>query len=253
MAAWLPILTFHDIDDHPSVISTPRSLFRRAMARLNERGYRTLTLLEAADYLRRGEPFPSRYLVITFDDGYQSAYNEVFPVLRRYGMSATVFLAVGESAGREHRVQLPPFDGREMLTWSQIREMHAWGVAFGAHTLTHPDLTCLSDGRVEKEVRDSKAIIEDNLGSSVLSFAYPKGRYDDRVRGTVQQHFLCACSDKLGLLTQRSDPYALQRVDAYYLRTDRSLGLMFTSLFPWYISLRSGPRRTRRALQLRRK
>lgn len=48
------------------------------------------------DCPRQGKPFPERSFVITFDDGYQSVFNEAFPVLQRYGMSATVFLTVGE-------------------------------------------------------------------------------------------------------------------------------------------------------------
>lgn len=94
MTVSLPILTFHALDEGPSVISFSPRLFRRGMARLHDSGYRTLSLLEAVDRLRRGAPFPNRPFVITFDDGYQSVYAEAFPVLQRYGMSATVFLSV---------------------------------------------------------------------------------------------------------------------------------------------------------------
>ena len=70
MVASLPILTFHTLDDQPSIISFPPSLFRRAMPRLHESGFQTLGLLEAVDMMRREVPFPPRSLVITFDDGY---------------------------------------------------------------------------------------------------------------------------------------------------------------------------------------
>ena len=96
MSAWLPILTFHAIDDRPSVISLAPEVFRRGMAKLSKNGYRTLSLLETVDCLQRETPFPDRSLVITFDDGFHSVYKEAFPVLQRYGMSATVFLTVGE-------------------------------------------------------------------------------------------------------------------------------------------------------------
>jgi peptidoglycan/xylan/chitin deacetylase (PgdA/CDA1 family) len=155
-----------------------------------------------------------------------------------------------------------------MLAWREMREMQHSGINFGAHTLTHPDLTRLPFDRVQAEVCDSKAIIEDALGAPVACFAYPYGRYDHRSREIAWQHFACACSDKLGLVAAGSDPYALERVDAYYLRTDRLFDpyalervdayylrtdrlfdVILTGLFPWYIRARSIPRRIRRAFQ----
>ena len=246
MATQLPILTFHAIDNQRSVISILPQVFRHGMARLHEGGYRTLSLLEVADCLRQGAPFPDHSFVITFDDGYQTVYDEAFSVLQHYDMSATVFLTVGERGAAGPAGRLPSLHGRSMLTWRQIREMQRSGIAFGAHTLTHPDLTGLPLDRIEAEVRGSKAIVEDALGAPVTCFAYPYGRHDHRSREIVRQHFACACSDRLGLVTAGSDPYALERVDAYYLRTDRLFGVMLTKLFPWYIRGRSIPRRLRR-------
>ena len=249
MASRLPILTFHAIDKRSSVISISPAVFQHAMARLHEGGYQTLRLVEAADYLRRGAPFPHRSFVITFDDGYQSAYEEAFPVLEGYGMSATVFLTVGEKRGAKSGGRLPSLTGRSMLSWEEIQEMQQSGIDFGAHTLSHPDLTRLSSEEVKAEVCDGKAIIEDALSAPVPSFAYPYGRYNDQVRNMVREHVGCACSDKLGLVSQGSDLYALERVDAFYLRTDRLFNLMLTRLFPWYIWACSVPRLVRRAFQ----
>ena len=252
MTVSLPILTFHALDDRPSVISFSPQVFRRGMARLYESGYQTLSLLEAVDYLHRAAPFPGRSFVITFDDGYQTVYDEAFPVLQRYGMSATVFLTVGEKETVKPAGRLPSLEGRSMLAWHEIQEMQRWGIDFGVHTLTHPDLTRLSFDQLETEVCDSKSIIEDALSVKAVSFAYPYGYYDRRSREIVRQHFACACSVKLGLITARSDLYTLERVDAYYLRTDRLFDVMLTRLFPWYIRVRSIPRRIRRVVQFRR-
>jgi peptidoglycan/xylan/chitin deacetylase (PgdA/CDA1 family) len=108
--------------------------------------------------------------------------------------------------------------------------------------------TRLAGGQAETEVRESKEIIEGALGVPVDCFAYPYGRYDERSRDIVRQHFACACSDRLGFCTVDSDPYAIERVDAYYLRTERLFDLMPTRWFPWYIRARSIPRRIRRAV-----
>lgn len=178
MANSLPMLTFHALDDRPSVISFSPRVFRRGIAKLHENGYQTLSLLEAVDCLCRGASFPDRSFAITFDDGYQSVYDEAFPVLQRYGMSATVFLTVGEKRTAGSSRRFPSLEGRSMLNWGEIREMDRWGIDFGAHTLTHPNLTRLPLDAVKAEVCDSREIIEDALSAPVTSFAYPYGCYD---------------------------------------------------------------------------
>jgi peptidoglycan/xylan/chitin deacetylase (PgdA/CDA1 family) len=236
MVVQLPILTFHAIEEQSSVISFPPELFRRGMGKLHENGYRTISLLEAVDRLNSKKLFPERSFVITFDDGYQSLYQEAFPVLKRYGFSATVFLTVGAQETMDTR--LPSLEGRSMLTWQEIREMQRGRIEIGAHTCTHPDMTRLPIEQVRSEIMDSKVILEDTLGVSISSFAYPYGRYDPRIQEIMKQFFICACSDQLGQMSSNSNPYALERVDAYYLRTDRLFDIMLTKMFPIYLHAR---------------
>jgi peptidoglycan/xylan/chitin deacetylase (PgdA/CDA1 family) len=160
----LPILTFHALADETAVTSFSPRVFRRSMARLHENGYRSLSLTDAADCLRNQQPLPRRSFVITFDDGYASVYEEGLPVLRDYGMCATIFLTVGEAPSAESAGRLLSLSGRSMLSWREIREMSKIGIQFGAHTLTHPDLTRLPVDRVATEICRSKAVIEDALG-----------------------------------------------------------------------------------------
>ncbi len=251
MAADFPILTFHSVDERDSIISFPPRLFQRAMARLHESGYRTLNFPELIDYLKHGDPFPERSFLITFDDGYRSVYEQVFPILERYGFSATIFLAVGKDSNSAESKRLPSMCERDMLSWREIREMHGYGLEFGAHTLTHPDLTRLPSNQVEYEIRDSKAVIEEALGVPVPSFAYPYGRYDDRCRDIVSRHFVCACSDRLGLVRPSSDSYAVERVDTYYLRSEKLFTSLFAGWFPYYVWARAVPRQFRRAVELK--
>lgn len=249
MAASLPVLTFHALDDSLSVIACAPNTFRAGTTALHETGHRALPLLEALDCLTRSRSFPDRSFAITFDDGFESVYTHSFPILQQYGWAATVFLTVGPHGRRTGSERLPSLGGRAMLSWDEIREMQRGGITFGAHTLTHPDLTRVPTARVEAEVRDSKSIIEDALGTAVATFAYPFGRYDRRCRDIVRGHFACACADTLGLLRPHSDIYAMERVDAYYLRTARLFAIMPTRWFPLYVRARSVPRGMRRAIR----
>jgi peptidoglycan/xylan/chitin deacetylase (PgdA/CDA1 family) len=79
---------------------------------------------------------------------------------------------------------------------------------------------------LEKEVIGSKVEIEDRLGGTVDSFAYPYGHFDPRVLTLVREHFTAACTTDLAFVRAGSNPWCLERVDAYYLRS---------RLFPRYL------------------
>ena len=117
----------------------------------------------------RASAHPAEKLVgITFDDGYQDFHTIAFPILSRYGYSATVFLPtayIGEPSRQ--------FKGAECLTWSQVRELRKAGVEFGSHTVTHPQLRGVSTEQMRMEVGRSKDDIEEKLGERVEAFAYP--------------------------------------------------------------------------------
>jgi peptidoglycan/xylan/chitin deacetylase (PgdA/CDA1 family) len=247
----IPILTFHALEDTTALIAFSPGLFRNLMIKLYDAGYRSFALMDAVRSIAGKRPFPERSFVITFDDGYESVYQHAFPVLQRLGFMATVFLTVDQHGERTDEQHLASLEQRRMLSWGQIREMERGGINFGAHTLTHPDLTRLPAEHARQEIIASKEIIQDALGKPVHSFAYPYGRYDEQSRRIVKEHFACACSDRLAVTTSASDLFALERVDAYYLRGPLSCRLMPTPLFDAYIKLRNVPRRIRRACQVR--
>ena len=70
------------------------------------------------------------------------------------------------------------------LTWDQVRELQAHGIEIGSHTCTHPRLVKLGADELAREVRESKARLEQQLQTEVRSFAYPHGQNVD-VSGAV--------------------------------------------------------------------
>ncbi len=200
----VPILMYHSIAEENESginpyfrIATSPSAFAAQMECLHRNGFAACSLAESIAQRESPGPCPHRSVVITFDDGYRNFYQDAFPILNRYGFSATVFLPtayIGESSLR--------FSGRPCMTWQEVRELHRQGIRFGSHTVTHPQLSSLNKEEMEREIGDSKLTIEDKLGCVVESFAYPfafpRTNRDFRIR---LRESLCRAGYRNGVCT----------------------------------------------------
>ena len=248
MTGFIPVLTFHSIDDGRAPTSFGPALFARGMETLALGGYRTISLAEAASLAAAKRPFPERSFVVTFDDGYKNVSESASPALAHHSFTATVFLTTGGGERTGDGDRLPALFGGEMLSWGEIRIMNDAGIDFGAHTMTHPDLTRISHEDAAREIVSSRDVIARAIGAPVTTFAYPYGRYDAAGLEIAAREFKCACSDELGLFTASSDLHAIPRVDAFYLRGERLFRLVGSPKLPLYILLRGIPRTLRRRL-----
>ncbi|MBI4589384.1 MAG: polysaccharide deacetylase family protein [Candidatus Rokubacteria bacterium] len=247
----LVILMYHSIDESGSVISVSPATFRHHMASLARDGFRVLALSTVAEHLRRGEAFPERSIAVTFDDGFVNTYTTGFPVLQKYGFSATVFLVTGHVG----RVNDWPSQPRQiprlpLLSWPQIEEMGRHGICFGAHSVSHPLLPAIPRREAEREIGESREAIEAYLQRPVEFFAYPYGRHDGGIRDVVASLFQGACSTRPGQVHARSDPWALGRLDVCYVARAPLFKLLSTPLLPSYLGLLRLLRSAREGLRL---
>ncbi|MGA2235107.1 MAG: polysaccharide deacetylase family protein [Terriglobales bacterium] len=180
---------YHGISDtlegkHPYFeTNTAPRLFAEQMRFLHENGYRTTDLAKALETIKAGIQV-ERQVVITFDDGYRNFYTHAFAVLMRYGFSATVFV-VTDITGEQRVCE----EGKEYMTWGEMREVQAHGIHIGSHTVTHPKLQTMAPAQVKYEIERSKEIIEDKLGVPLQSFSYPYAfpELDKRVVALVRE------------------------------------------------------------------
>jgi len=170
----LPVLMYHSIsgDSEDGVdpyfrVATSPERFRAHMNWLAELGWVGVTLGDGLKW-RAGElDFPKRPVAITFDDGFRDFRTNAFPVLRDRGFRATMHVPTGLVGGKGC------FMGRDCLDWGEIRSLHGCGIEFGSHTVSHPVLYNLPWFEIRRELVDSKARIEEELGEPVRIFSYP--------------------------------------------------------------------------------
>lgn len=205
----LAVLLYHHIGfptretKNLSLTVTPKK-FERQVRWLHWRGYTTITPAQWLAWRARGESLPEKPLLMTFDDAYADITEHALPVLERYGARSAVFVISGRMGG------LNAWDALPVMSIEQIRYRAARGVEIGGHSRTHPDLTAVPDDVVAAEVTGSKEDLME-AGLRPLSFAYPYGCFDDRVRKSVEGVFPLAFTCEEGLNDLRTDPLSLRR------------------------------------------
>lgn len=239
---WLPILMYHRVSAEPDIpgLTVTPAQFERQLAFLKRRGYQGINLSQLADSLEGKISLPDRAVVITFDDGYQDNYTQAWPLLKKYGYSATIFLVsdfVGQDSSfdRERPAQ---YKASPLLNQAQIQEMAEAGIEFGSHTCTHRALPALTIPERKHELERSRQNLSALVNKEISSFAYPYSRLSEDIVAEV-----AAAGYRLAVAGKGAtfEPYQLNRIEPTYLPL---LALRMSPIFqiiqrqPFYSKLR---------------
>jgi peptidoglycan/xylan/chitin deacetylase (PgdA/CDA1 family) len=193
----VPILMYHYLSVPPAGadairrdLSVTPTQFEAHLAYLRQAGYETISLKQLSYALSGEAALPSKPIILTFDDGYRDNYENAFPLLRKYGYTATFFPIT------------QPIDENNVsyLTWDMVKEMHQAGMEFGSHSYRHPDLSHRDVDFLVYEIVGSKEALEERIGEPIHFFSYPSGHYDElTIRVLESANFWGAVTTQWGI------------------------------------------------------
>jgi peptidoglycan/xylan/chitin deacetylase (PgdA/CDA1 family) len=219
----VPILLYHKIAEVPprgNTVWISRQTFADQMATLSAHGFVPVSFEDYIAFRRGTATPPQRPVIITFDDGYESVFTLVRPILKEHGFKATVFLVtqfIGTDDRFDNRWDEPEAHyGVKMLLWSEVAALATEGFDFGSHTSSHPYLTTINDALALRELDASACKLETHLGArpSVFSYPFGDGAGNPHIQALVQDAgYAAAVSTISGIAnTLASNIWALPRI-----------------------------------------
>ena len=195
------ILMYHSISDRKDYFSAVLpEIFNKQMAYLAAKKREVIPLAELVRRARAHEPLGGS-VVLTFDDGYRDNYMTVFPLLKQYNFPATIFITTDFIGNPEY------------CSAEELREMHDSGfISIEPHTLSHPKLAKLPRADAEREMCESRRVLQEILGTTPTLFAYPYGNFSDETVGLAREMgFAGAVTVEEGTIGPNADPLRLPR------------------------------------------
>lgn len=210
-----------------AALSVEPDAFRRQLELLVSRGYRGACFSEVVRRQGRG-----KLLAVTFDDAYRSVFELAHPILTDVGLPGTVFAVSGQIGrdgpmswrGIDQWIGTPDEAELTPMAWDQLDELRSQGWEVGSHTRSHPHLTAVSDEELATELAESKWMLEQQLGETCTSIAYPYGDHDERVMQATE----AAGYEAAGALPQRlrpRRPLSWPRIGIYHADDQRRFRL----------------------------
>ncbi len=227
----VPILTYHDFGYGKGIKVTPEN-FERQMRYLKDKGYNVISLDELVEDIKKEKKFAHNTVVITMDDGYKDNFTYAYPVLKKYGFPATIFL-IANNIGTD----------ANFLNWDEVKKMSKDNISFGGHTKNHVYLPSIQEKAILwDEIAGCKEHIEKHTGVLVCYFSYPRGGFTQEIKTLLKRAgYKAACTTNRGYdILDKKDLYELNRVSIRNHDVSFSLWAKLSGFYNVFRSVKEG-------------
>lgn len=205
----IPILMYHYVEYVKDPGDTIRKsldivpfVFQNQLETLVNDGYNFITPSELAIIMDGKREIPPKPIILSFDDGYQDFYDNVFPLLQKHNVRAVNYVISGF-------LDHPNF----MYSWEVQQIATSGAVEIGAHTVHHLQLAGMNKAQATYEIYQSKIQLEKLTGQPVVSFAYPSGSFDLQAEHIVSDSgYTTAVSTVPGIVATDQNRFFLYRI-----------------------------------------
>lgn len=213
----LRILTYHRVNDaHPKDrLTVTAAAFEAQLDELTRSGRPVLGLEAALDRPGADARSEADVVVLTFDDGYADNFAVAHPLLARFGLSATFYVATGFLGTADVLPRYASCCGNDrMMSWDEVRSLRRAGHAIGGHGRNHLELASLSVEAAREEILGCARDVLAALGERPRHFCYPRGSEGPAARRLVAESgFVSACTVAPGANAPGQDPFGLRRTE----------------------------------------
>lgn len=206
----VPILMYHYIrvvtdpnDTLGANLSVSPENFTKQLDYLAANNYQTISMQQLRDGFAGNYKIDAgkKPIIITFDDGYDDAYTQAFPILKKHNMTGVFYIITGQ-IGQSER-----------MTSNQIVELDKAGMVISSHTKNHLDISTLATAQLNLQLSESKTYLEQLLGHPIVDFCYPAGKYNQNdITVLKNDGYLTATSTKTGIADKKSNLFELPRI-----------------------------------------
>jgi len=183
----VPVLSYHRFTRNKKSknrMVVTQAAFEAQMRYLKNNGYNVVTLSQFYAFLGFKDQIPKKSVVITIDDGFRSAFDVAYPILKKFGYPATFFLYTGIVGSKD------------AMNWKQVQTLKQNGFDIQSQTRTHRDMSKLLKGedfksyisRLEKEITLAQKNIRDKIAITPIFMAYPYGKWNHLVIALLKKH-----------------------------------------------------------------
>jgi len=195
-------------------LNTPPQVFENQIVTLKNAGYKFIKPNQIDEFYN--DTSNQKFVVLSFDDGYESFFTQTYPILKKHQVPAVNYLISGFTGNLNH------------MKYGQIQTLVSDNlVEIGSHTLNHSDLTSLTPEQAKYQIQESKNYFEKNFNITITSFCYPYGFYNNSLFPFLEEAgYKTAVTTKQGVFYSNEFKFEIRRIRPGILTGDSLISFL---------------------------